>query len=258
VDSGIRQRKQLIALIVVIFLILVGVVVIVAYLQAVNDRNKPDTVYIENLSTCSPGMQKGIEESLRTNMYDSIKAANDYNKKDSLKNYSASIREGSCKEETQEVTEFGAITQLKVTTAILDIPDAQQSWEISYNWLPNGKKITVDLGTVITPRCLEEKDLIYGDFNCKKVLNITEHGTDNVDPILNYIPYTGAGFKIDYNPETKVVTATIQLRSSETDNQELINNLKKEVEYWFTSHDLKMSSYTVNYTYETVSSRLKL
>lgn len=257
-DIEARRRKQLIAILAIIFLLLVGVVIVIAYIQAVNDKNKPNAVYIANLSACSPGMQKSIEDSLRTNMYDSIKAANDYNKKDTLKNYSASIREGSCKEETQEITEFGATTNLKITTAILDIPDAQQSWGITYNWLPNGKEVRVDLGDVITPYCLEEKDLIYGTFNCEKVLSLVEHGTDKVDPILSYVPYSGSGFTIDYDPETKVVTATIQLRASEQDNQELITNLKKEVEYWFSSRNLTMSSYTVNYTYEIISSRLKL
>lgn len=248
-----RRRKLIIFGIIGLFLIIGVTVVIILTIQE-NNRTKPNTVFFSNLDSCSKNMQPVIQDSMRTVMYDIIVAANNYNKKESLPNYSAEIREGSCNETEEEVSEAGGVTTLKITSAILDIEAAQQSWRVEYNWLPGGTEIKVDLGTIIVPSCLDKEDLIYNDFNCEKVLSLQQYGTDKVDPILEYMPYSGRGFSLAYNPDTKAVTAEIEVRESQKDNKILINNLKKQIVYWFSSRDLNIKNYSVTYTTKVITS----
>lgn len=248
-DTSKRNRTLILAGVIGFTILVIGVIV-AAYINQLNDNSKSNAVYISNLDSCSKNMQKELKDSMRTNMYTTIKAANDYNKKETPPTYEAVIREGTCEESSYTTSDMGTQTSVKKTTAILDIPDAQQSWNIEYHWMPNGDPITTDLGEVITPSCLEKDKLIYGEFNCEKVMTLRMYGTDKPDPILRYMPYAGKGFRLSYNPDTKAISAIIEVRASQKDNQKLINNLKGQVEYWFSYRQLDINNYTVTYVTE--------
>lgn len=241
-----RRTKSIIIGSVAVFVIVIVAAIITAVVSNTADRNRENSVYISNLESCSKNMQKGLQESMRTNMYTTIKSANEYNNKSSLPVYTATLREGSCEEE--DIPALEGDGTIKESKAIIDIPEAQQSWAITYHWLPNGEEITSDLGTIVKPSCLEKSQLIYGDFNCEKIISLAEYGTDKPDPILPYMPYTGGGFTLDYNPENREVEAIILLRKSQKDNKELVDNLKAQVEYWFSKRDLNIADYKVLYS----------
>lgn len=245
-----KQIKVLIISGVGGLLFIMAIIGIVTIVNQINDRNKKDAIYISNLSSCSQNMQKPLEESMRTNMYNQIKAANDYNKKETLPRYESVIRDGSCTETDLTSNSInGKESKSKETVAILDIPEAQQSWKITYHWVKDGEPILTDLGTIVTPTCLAKEELVYGDFNCEKILSLAQYGTDKYDPILQYMPYEGKGFELTYNPDTREVNAVIVVRPSQKDNQELLKNLQGQVEYWFSYRKLDINSYNVKYTY---------
>lgn len=230
--------------------VIIGIISIVAFVNWQKDINKTEAIYISNLDSCSNNMKESLQESMRTNMYDTIKMANDYNKQETLPRYEAVLREGTCAE--KDISISGIDNQeadIKETTAILDIPEAKQSWDIVYHWVPNGTDVTTDLGTIITPRCLSEEKLIYGDFKCENIMSLREFGTDQYDPILQYMPYTGAGFTLEYTPDTKAVEATIVVRPSDKNNKTLQNNLKAQVVYWFSYRKLDITAYKVSYVF---------
>lgn len=248
-----KARNTLIAIGVGFVLLIIGAIVWSVYSNR-DDTTRSDRVYIGNLENCSQHMQKEILDMMRTNMYQVIKRANDYNKKDTLPRYDAEIRKDSCTEkEIAAVSGSDKRATINESSAILDIPEAKQSWQILYHWVPDGKKADSDLGTVVNATCLPVSQLIYGDFNCEKIMSLQKYGTDKVDPILQYMPYTGAGFNLKFNPDTKEVTATIELRESEKDNQTLINSRRGQVVYWFSHRNLDITRYTVTYINEVES-----
>ncbi len=177
-------------------------------------------------------------------IYSYIKQANDYNKKDTLPKYTSEIRKDSCK--TKESTVAGVKGKLKSTTIILDVAEAKQSWKISYEWYTGKAPATVVNGA--TAECVSKQEQIYGDFNCEKILSKATYGTDKYDSILQYMPYTGQGFDLAYDADTKTVTATITVPAKDINNAVLIQNNKNAVPLWFAHRKLDITKYTVNYT----------
>jgi hypothetical protein len=212
---------------------------------------KPSTVLISNLGSCTKKIHPDVKEAISKETYLLVKSANDYNKKQSLSKYKANIRDGSCNQGAEEKnTGYSGKSQLVKSTSItLDIPDAKQSWKISFDWINKGTKIDTDLGT-ISPECLSKDALVYGDFNCEKIMSLALYGTDKYDPILQYMPYSGQGFNLEYNPDTRAVKAQILVPQKDVNNKVRIDNDKYAVTYWFKHRNLDPSTYTI--TYEVV------
>ena len=242
------MTKRALYIVIGIIAVVIIATTVVLFLVSNSNNTKEKSISITNLESCSKNMQVTLQESMQFNLYRTIKGANDYNKKASLPQYSATLREGTCTE--HDIAGVDGVEKIKESTAIVDIPEAKQSWFITYHWMPDGRPIQSDLGTIVIPTCLKEDKLIYGTFNCEQYISLITYGTNNVDPILPYVPYQGAGFHIEYEPTSKTVTATIELQESQKNNQKLINNLKVQVEYWFTKRSLDITSYNLVYKNE--------
>lgn len=245
-NSTMRMTRS--GLLIVGLLLLVITLGLVYLFSRVASNNEPGTVSISNLSVCSKNMHVDIKHDLTKTLYGFVKSANDYSKKDTLPNYSSEIREGSCNPLDDEEVKGsdGKKLQVKTTVAIIDIPEAKQSWKVSYQWV-TGKG---EINTVVngaTPSCLVEDELKYGDFSCDKVLSLVKYGTDKYDPILQYTPYHGQGFYLSYNPDTRAVKAEIRVPEKDINNTELIENNKYAVSYWFNHRKLEISNYNVTY-----------
>jgi hypothetical protein len=245
---NISQHGKRIIFFIVTFLLLIIVVISVLVLMQSNNKSTPQ-VQITNLDSCSENMKVSLEDLMNTTVYRYIEAANNHNNEETARDYSAEIREGSCQEDTIQTKGTNGSFDIKETTVILDIPDAKQSWEMIYHWQTENEERGTDLGTVATLNCLPIEKLKYGDFNCDSVVSLMKYGTAKSDPILQYMPYTGAGFNLTYNPDTREVAAEITLRGSQMNNEELKANLRTQVEYWFTKRNLDMTTYTVTYSY---------
>lgn len=241
-NSAIKRSKQL----ALIAAMVVGVLFIVFVFKKTSTQ-KSETVYITNLTSCATNINPSLTDEIYSATYHLVKSANSYNKISTQPKYTATIRDKSCRHVSQNSSlgYDGKKQPVKTTSIVIDIPDAKQSWELSFDWVAS-KSINTDLGTII-PKCLPAESLIYGDFNCYKIMSLKEYGTDNYDVILQYMPYTGSGFDLGYNPETKEVTATIHIPIKEMDNQELIQNSREIVPYWFEHRGLDINNYTVIY-----------
>lgn len=233
--------------VILVILILVATIVLFVVIYKKTGTQPNGTVYITNLSSCTPNINKAVVDELFSSTYGLVTEANTYNRASTAPKYTASIRSGSCKQTSQNSSPgYDGNTQLVKTSSItLDIPEAKQSWKLSFDWVIS-EDINTDLGTII-PECLPPESLLYGDFNCYKILSLKEYGTDKYDPILQYMPYTGSGFDLSYAPEAKTVTAIIYIPTEEMNNQELIQNSKDIVPYWFEHRGLNIGSYTVIY-----------
>lgn len=206
-------------------------------------------VVIEGIEKCSSGIGQSVITSAGTTLYGFVVQANDYNKTSSLETYRAKVRPDSCQQDgSNDVQNANGDQQtVRTSSAIVDIAAAKQSWKITYDWVADNDSPGVDLGT-ITPTCLKSDELVYGDFGCSAVLNLQKYGTTNYDPILQYTPYSGDGFTLDYDPKTREVAVTILMPADQKNNSELLENNKAIIPYWFQHRNLDIHKYTVTYS----------
>jgi hypothetical protein len=232
-----------------VILIAVALVVLLVFF-VLRTKPAPDkTVVISGMSQCSSGIDGGVVDHLGLTLYGYVRAANNYNHRATLPYYKAAVRQGSCQQKNHRTITGANGRDIEVSTssAIVDIPDAKQSWGITYDWAKKGDADQTDLGA-LQPTCLSEDQLRYGSFGCSSVVSIVKYGTPYYDPILQYVPYDGSGFKLEYDPKTKHVTATMQIPAEEKGNTALIQNDEAIIPYWFEHRGLDISKYNVTYT----------
>lgn len=240
--------KKNFTIFVTILILCVGIILI---LLRTNSQDKSGHVIIKNFGDCSKNATNGTTDDVSTSIYKLVKSANDYNKQPTEKYYKATIRQGSCQNTTHEVTDNTTQKQhtVQTTTIIVDIPDVKQSWKIKYDWVTKSEgRVNIDLGT-IQPSCLSKDQLLYGDFNCENIMSLAQYGTDKVDPILQYMPYSGAGFTLEYDADTKTVTVAFAPTPDIKDIPAFIQNTKTVVvPYWFQKRGLDQSKYKIIYS----------
>ena len=208
---------------------------------------KESTVTITNISTCSSNIHPDTLGNLGTKIYASVKLANDYNKKETKKHYDATIRDKSCVTKLTKVKSSGGEErEVRNSTVIVDIPEARQSWKFTYDWLKAGTPIDTVINGA-TALCLPKQDLKFGDFNCEKVLSIGTYDTPNADPILQYMPYTGEGFRLEYDPDDKSVYVIFTPQAGNQDVATFNESTKAIIPYWFNKRGLDITKYNLVY-----------
>lgn len=232
-----QNRSRTIFIVLVLFIATVAGVIFVSVRRGVPEGQ----VDIVNLSDCAPDINSVIYSQIRTNMYVYVERGNDYNQRQNLPGYTAEIRQGSCNTETTNSADG-----IFRSNAVLDIPEARQSWAITFSWTSAKGNPKIDLGTV-EPECLPASQLRYGDFKCQNVLSLVNYGTDKYDPILKHMPYDGDSFNLLYDPETKTISATVLVPPREADNPALITNTEAAVPLWLQQKGLDPNNYTIRY-----------
>jgi hypothetical protein len=223
--------------------------VLLVVLFGLQSRSAPQkTVIISGVGDCSSNIDPSIISKLGTTLYSYVVVGNDYKHRSSASTYRGAVRDGSCRQEHSNSTKGsnGAKLIVKTSSVIVDIPDAKQSWMFRYDWVKRGDAGKTDLGT-LQPSCLTADELLYGDFGCDKVLSLVKYGTADYDPILQYIPYSGDGFSLDYSPPTRQVYATIIIPANQRGNTELIQNNEAIIPYWFEHRGLDINKYQISY-----------
>lgn len=244
-NRGYMIQKRRILLITLLLLGLVGLIFIIGSSQK---SNAIKIVYINGIQDCSEDIDSEVQKQFEGHLYGFVQAANDHNRKSSQPTYDGEVRDDSCKQSRSKIVRADTGEKITVyrSSVIVDIAEAKQSWRISYDWLKSGNGLKTDLGS-LEPNCLSDKELKYGNFNCQAALNVLRYGVPVYDPILEFLPYTGEGFTLTYGAEAKQVIATISIPSKERDNQELIENNKSIIPYWFEKRGLDINKYTVSY-----------
>lgn len=236
-------------LLLIITLCVVAVFVVVIGVLSGKKESK-GMVDIQGLASCSNNINKDVVTNIDLKTYALVKSANDYNKLPTASSYKATVRSGSCQQPTKStITDSnGKQRTIQTTSLIVDIPNAKQSWKIAFDWVTKNESVVgVDLGT-IKPSCLKTNELVYGDFKCDNIVSLAKYGTDKADPILQYMPYTGAGFRMEYEPNSKTVTVFFDPPSGTTDTAAFVQNTKDIVPYWFQKRGLDQSKYTIKYS----------
>lgn len=232
-----RFGKKGIWIAIIMVVALVAATVLLIARQGTPNRR----IVITNLNSCAPNINKLIASQVSTNAYAFVERANKYNNHQNLPSYTAEIRNGTCHTITKNNS-----TGISRTTAVLDVPEAKQSWKVTFSWTAEPGTPQIDIGT-IEPTCLPSSQLRYGEFKCINVLSLINYGTDKYDPILQYVPYSGDSFSLSYSPDTKTISATVNVPPDEANNTALISNTEATIPLWLQENGLNPNDYTIRY-----------
>jgi len=197
----------LIVIIIVIFTVLIlhrnSTVTTVegAPLQVASSRNTCSDVLGNNTAT--------VNQTLLSY----INTANKLNGKETKDQYDVVVRNNSCTNSTKTAEGTNINGQnfsyvVNNSDFIVDITDAKQSWAVNLEWTDNPNMSNGPGQIQIS--CPANNQLVYGDFNCQKVLDYMSIQ----DTILN-CNYTGgatpgyAGFNSVFNPDWRIDAATL-------------------------------------------------
>lgn len=144
--------------------------------------------------------------------------------------------------------EYNKEQTLHSVNFIVDIPSLKQSYDVSYQWVEDAKKIKSVDEYGIFVRCIkDDKKKIYKDFQCKDMFTTA---SKHEDPIVEFLPYSTNSIKVTYNSIRKALEVTIYLSAAEerdADTNKYINSYKEQVNAWIVSKKLKPSDYTMYY-----------
>lgn len=201
-----------------------------------------DGLEIANLSDYTNG-KPSSKDSLEYIKYDLLRTVN--------KNVDNPVDSNSIKDVLIRDNTFSQIydDDIDVYTVefIVDIESISQSYDVSYQWSSTGKKDNLtEWGTVV--KCLPKEKLVYGNFNCKDMFTELDNP---VDPILKYLPYSSADFKVTYDPSiNKTLNVTVYTTSADEriNPDSAIKQYKANAKKWIESTGVSVSEYKINYT----------
>ena len=116
------------------------------------DSSLNEVVYITSLKGHKDDLNDSQIDSIQSTLYGIVRAS----EADSKTYYEGVIREGSYKRTNSD-------SSLYSVSFITDIPDIKKSWRVQYNADSQG----ADGSTPVIVSCLDDKEMIYGEFDCK-------------------------------------------------------------------------------------------
>lgn len=239
------SKKQII---ITIFIIITIIIIFTFYF--IFRPIQSNIINISNLNECGDNIHNTISQNITASAYNTVKLAHNFNNQPSLNHYSGLIREGSCSTTTED--NIG-----HTSMAILDIPDAKQSWQIEFFWIKNNQPTeSLDFGA-IKYTCITEDQMIYPDFNCDKIIAERDREiNDNIinkDPIFNILPYSTLNYTIRFasvDEKDKItlnITISISNVEYKEDPEKYVNLYKNSAIDYLKSRGFNPDNYSFNY-----------
>lgn len=226
-----------------LWIILLGVIAVLLGSLLFMKQRVPAGKVVMDFSACSSSISANTQNSLEIQAYHFVKGANTYNSVSTKRGYTGVIRNGSCS------TKHG--DSVDTTSFIVDIAQAKQSWKITFNQLAAGAPPT-DLGP-ITPSCVPENQLLYGNFNCTAALANIVPPSVKTDPMFDYLPHSTLDYTltatVDSSNKTILNAQLFLTEADQADPSAALAQYKQEVVEYIQSVGLNPNSYTINYTY---------
>lgn len=202
-------------------------------------------VTIGGLDSCSKNIDPMYADSLDL-VYNYIENSNEYNGWETADEYTSSIRAGTCSQEQH--LDQATNNNYYATTFIVDIPDAGQSYRVSYAWTAKGVRVDADLGYPVVS-CLPLEELIYGDFHCSEMPFAKKN---HIEPVLSIIPYYSLFYEIrpvDIGDGVIKLHITIMPSAGEArgDIDAAIAQHKQSASDYLVANAINPSSYEIEY-----------
>lgn len=226
------NKKQII-LIVISFILLVGLLSVIYYIQQNSNQIK-----ISGFDKYAKSIPEDRKKSLYQSLYVQI---SDDGKLDNYRS-DAIIRENSFSEK------YKKDSNIYNSAFIIDIPSIKESFKVNISWSPDSN---VNLGPEdLTFSCLEKSEIIYKNFDCNKSLGLPDLIEND---ITQYLPYSVSNYMITLKNNSDIKTSLyidIYLDRSDTENNKTNNSIdkyKQSAINWIKSKNLNPDNYIINY-----------
>ena len=242
-----QKEKQFSPLIIgvmsVVLIVLSIIIIVVMSNQKSSEYKDKDNFEISNLSKYTSGKPSDKEtlDYIKHALYETVNKNSEENiPSGSIKD--VLIRDGSFSQELESHRNIHKVT------FIVDIASLRQSYFISYQWANSSNSGPLDeWGTVVT--CLEEKDIIYKDFN--KCTDMTKEMI-NASPdenISKNLPYSSDFFSVNYymEGEETIISVQIMLNNNSERTAKAFDMYKDDAKKWMNNNNIDTSKYKITY-----------
>jgi len=242
----IAKKRLIIAIVLFVLLSLLFIIIAVVQNGSSSTKNQfGEYIKIQNYNDKVKGVPSDIRDAIQTSLYRIVK-------KNSSSNFNPLTVKDAYIRDSSESLKYDESQSSNYGTFIVDMGSIRQSYGIQYSYSPKGVP-TAD-GTSVVLSCLGKDKLKYGDFKC---VNILSDEINEIDSILQYLPYQNFTFKIvpraaDDGALTLVVTLTIpesDLKGDAASRASTVTMYKAEVEKWVSSKGLDPAKYKYLYNY---------
>lgn len=224
--------------------VFVVVVIAMIVLAVIHNTQKDDSsITIQNYGTYVKNLSDSEKKNIEMTLYSTVS-----------KNSSGSVAGSTIKDASIRDSSYSQSLNEEVYTTrfIVDIPSIKQSYEVKdlFSHQPVSKSGLTDYTTLVL--CLDKSQLKYGDFNCQDRIS-EEAGLQKSDPILQYLPVSNLDYDLSLNSQSDTLKLTAKLNLTGVDyttgEDEAVARYKAEIQDWFTSKNLDINNYSIEYTY---------
>lgn len=132
---------------------------------------------------------------------------------------------------------------------IVDIESIKQSYYIQYSYSTNKDEFDTG-GYPVLVTCLDEKDLIYGKFDC---VDIVKEESGSVDPVVLITPHSTLSYSVRSLYENDKVSLYVKFSPTGADYRigidSAIEGYKNQFLDWLKSNNLNPENYNIIYSY---------
>jgi hypothetical protein len=237
-QSNNRQKLILLALLAII---IIGLIFFLLPKPHTNPYG--NQIPITNLKSVIPNLPQDRIDAISTSLYNRVSSLY----QDDLSDISAIVREDSAE------NNFDSGQELHYGNFIVDIAAVKYSFKVYFEWADNPNNPNLS-GYAVVINCLPENQLIYGTFPCQDDTSTTDPINDS---ITKHLPFMNTDFSIKLSVnDQNAISLVVELFFVSWDYDEsgqpkpaAIARQKKLVADWFTSRNLDLHKYTINYKY---------
>lgn len=216
----------------ILIVIIVAWVIIGILLAFIFTRQGPSVV-ISNYDDVVSELPQNIRNNINRVMYNAVN--DELNDQIKNRNIGAIIREGSYTQ--SEISEYEAF----LSSFIVDIEALRQSFVVNVKWSKNASIVIP--GDLLTIDCPTSDQLIYGEFDCKRILGLSEYD----DSISQFLPYITSDFRVVApDIENKILRVYIYKYRYDAELN-MVEKRKNMFIDWMASIGLDINNYTVEY-----------
>lgn len=155
-DNKLKNFNPIIAIAALIQIIFI--IVAIVSVKRIIDSNQPTLeVEVTGLTSEIEGLKEENQEVVEYAIY---QAMSNNLPGENIKKSGVNIREDSL------INRYYDKTNVHYANFIADIPEVSQSYQVAYVWSDDGLNKYVSPDVAIAVTCLDEKQLIYGEFDC--------------------------------------------------------------------------------------------
>lgn len=223
----------------------VVIIIILALVNIFSNNKQEDIIDIANFKDHVTNLPSTERDNIEQALYDVVKLNNGGINEASIND--ATIREGSYEQSFDN--------DIYSTVFIIDLPTLRQSYQIT-NFYSSSVQLT---SYTMLATCLDENQLIYGDFECVDKILLEQGGKGG--GLMRFLPFIVPHYTVEmgYYEKGRLTPLDIEIRiwkveieESDKEADVLVDYYKQEINDWIVDSGFDVANYKFNYTLKVV------